>query len=572
MISSVPKSYHTAARGRRGFTLIEVLVVLAITAIITTLLVTPMVQSFNITRRAQATVLSQESGRQALEQLTRELQSAVFVYDNTGQAIDIPVKGRVFKIPYARVDLVLPRMVMHCNSPNHPAGVPRDYDRGRLAWPACPAQHQPPGGNDDVEARVLNPIEPDGMMVRYFVGLKDPSQPYNNVHEDRRALATDVENTFVLYRAEFSPYDENLIDDSDGQSGLLRPDFFYNQNRAPNGRTFSENWRRVSHIVGPASNLDLVSVQYDSNGDPVSVFSSVRFVPNAVTNDVLTPTDTGRREYGEPDSPPTVYRATAGQWAPDYEVRVFRQGATVVFFTRRDPDSGHVYIYRAGRNEPVFDITAWQQTRQIGPGSPEFMFDVDPNKGEVTFAFPSEALTQYGDDVFDPALINQAYNDSMQNQGAGVRSITLNRFAGLKADIPGARIVPGSERVTGPNWVVGPDYGKPVLYTRVAYLTDDPGPNQYRIDYGTGTIFFYSLPSPAMPERDISGGPAARVEVRFDFQNNQGFDPDSGDVLSVDYTTKNVMSVQVGYRLYDDRGKLSVLQLSSNVVIRNFHR
>jgi len=28
----------------------------------------------------------------------------------------------------------------------------------------------------------------------------------------------------------------------------------------------------------------------------------------------------------------------------------------------------------------------------------------------------------------------------------------------------------------------------------------------------------------------------------------------------------------VGYRLYDDRGKLSVLQLSSNVVIRNFHR
>jgi hypothetical protein len=75
-----------------------------------------------------------------------------------------------------------------------------------------------------------------------------------------------------------------------------------------------------------------------------------------------------------------------------------------------------------------------------------------------------------------------------------------------------------------------------------------------------------------MPERDISGAPAAKVEVRFDFQNNQGFDPDSGDVLSVDYTTKNVMSVQVGYRLYDDRGKLSVLQLSSNVVIRNFHR
>lgn len=573
MVTRLHRTDADGKVGRRGFTLVELLVVMAITSLLTTLLIMPLVQSLSLTQRTQVAVRSQESARQALEVLTREIQSAIFVYDNTGQSIDFPVGGQVFQAPYSRIDLVLPRMVMHCNSPHHPAGVPRDYERGRLAWPQCPADHGGAGGNDDVEARVISPVEPDVLVVRYFVGLRDPSRPYNNVFENKLALAADEPNTFVLYRAEFSPYDANLIDSSDGRNGLLRPDFFYNQTRAPNGQTFSANWKRVSHVVGPETGLDLVKVDYLPNGQPESAYSAIQFVPNKVTNDVLTPTEAGRVSDGVPDSPPTVYRATSGQWAPDFQVRVYRSGADVLYYTQRSSSDGHVYVFKSGSTDPVFDITAWDTTRQIGPGSPEFMFDVDPNKGEVRFGFPSEALAQYGDeDVFDPVLINRAYSDSMNADGVGVRSVTLQRFDALRNDIPTARVVPGTERVVGPNWTVGPDYGTPVLYQRVAYLTDDPGPNQYRIDYATGRVFFYSLPSPAMPEADINGGAAAPVDIRYDVQNNEGFDPDRGDMLGADYVTKNVLAVQVGYRLYDDRGRVSLLQLSNNVVVRNFHR
>ncbi len=61
---------------------------MAITSILTTLLIMPLVQSLSLTQRTQVAVRSQESARQALEVLTREIQSAIFVYDNTGQSID----------------------------------------------------------------------------------------------------------------------------------------------------------------------------------------------------------------------------------------------------------------------------------------------------------------------------------------------------------------------------------------------------------------------------------------------------------------------------------------------------
>ena len=41
-------------RGRRAFTLIELLTVIAITAVLLTIIVLPIFQSFNLTRAAQA--------------------------------------------------------------------------------------------------------------------------------------------------------------------------------------------------------------------------------------------------------------------------------------------------------------------------------------------------------------------------------------------------------------------------------------------------------------------------------------------------------------------------------------
>ncbi len=119
-----------------------------------------------------------------------------------------------------------------------------------------------------------------------------------------------------------------------------------------------------------------MKVDYLPNGQPESAYSAIQFVPNRVTNDVLTPTEAGRVSDGVPDSPPTVYRATSGPWAPDFQVRVYRSGSDMLYYTQRNTSDGHVYVFKSGSTDPVFDITAWDTTRQIGPGSPEFMFDV----------------------------------------------------------------------------------------------------------------------------------------------------------------------------------------------------
>lgn len=562
----------SGSRHSAGFTLVEVLVVLAITALLTGLLVKPLIDSFNITQQTQVAVRAQDAARLTLEQVTRETQSAVYVYDNSNLAITIPVDDtHTYDIPYARLDLVPPRLVMHCNSPFHPADEPRDYPRGNLAWPQCPASHSPNQGNDDVEARVISPVQPDGFVVRYFVGLIDPTRPYNNPMENRFALAGDAPNTFVLYRAEFSPYDENLIDSTGGANGLMRPDFFYNQNSAPNGRTFAENWKRVAQIVGPSNDVDLIIVRRDDSGNPIGVDSTVRFLPNKVSNDVLTPTEMGRQAEGEPDFPASVYRASRGQWGPDFQVRVFRENMSVIYYTQRDAANGHVYVYDTASSDPVFDITAWETTRQISPANPKFMFTVDPNRGQVSFAFPSTDLAPEEDDVWLPENINQQYADMYAADGVAIRQVVLNKFAALQADMPNVKIVPGSERVIGPNWTVGPDYGEPVQYTRVPYM-EDPGPNQYRIDYRTGSVYFYSLPSPQMPERTMAGGASVAIQIRYHIQNNEGFGTQSGDLVSADYTSKNMLNAQVGYRIYDNRDKPQGMALSNNILVRNFHR
>ena len=90
MPTVVPQSYILAARrpntARRAFTLIELLVVIGITVILFSLLLRPLVESLRLTQSAQVQAAAQDAGRITLERLTRELGSAVFVYDNASHA------------------------------------------------------------------------------------------------------------------------------------------------------------------------------------------------------------------------------------------------------------------------------------------------------------------------------------------------------------------------------------------------------------------------------------------------------------------------------------------------------
>ncbi len=76
---------------RRAFTIIELLVVVAVTAILLVLIVAPIFQSFNITRQAQTFATAQARARLLTEQIGEEVGNAAAVRDNTGAKGSITV-------------------------------------------------------------------------------------------------------------------------------------------------------------------------------------------------------------------------------------------------------------------------------------------------------------------------------------------------------------------------------------------------------------------------------------------------------------------------------------------------
>ncbi len=81
MNQHVPLS--SKARSRRAFTLIEILIVIALSAVLFALLLIPLFSALNYTHQAQSLTAMQDAVRVTREEITRELSSALYVFDNT---------------------------------------------------------------------------------------------------------------------------------------------------------------------------------------------------------------------------------------------------------------------------------------------------------------------------------------------------------------------------------------------------------------------------------------------------------------------------------------------------------
>src|SRR5688572_24695348 len=82
-------------RKHQGFTLIEMITVLAIIAVLMTLIIVPVVQTFNLLRGAQSFADAQDKARTLIERITREMSNAAGVRDNAGLrgVINVRVPG-----------------------------------------------------------------------------------------------------------------------------------------------------------------------------------------------------------------------------------------------------------------------------------------------------------------------------------------------------------------------------------------------------------------------------------------------------------------------------------------------
>lgn len=390
----------TRTKRNKGFTLIEVLVVMAISMILMGLVMYPVLQSFRLTSRAKSMVEAQDSARQAMEQISREIGEAMDVLDFEAYPVDIqnyviapddiqdwrtrfvevPVynadTGKVYwrVLKGSKIDLTLPKMSAHCNNPDHDDSQgPRDFVASEdLAAPICPVCGQP-----TTDFRPKLPIEQSNVVVRYFLGLK-----YNNLNPDPQKdtpphggwqspwgdnVGKGEGNQIVLYRIEFNPNDAEVFG-TDLQTASLRlqlvlrdPGFFYRDSYSqqmiddlkipfpvkPWGSASNEPlwkvWARKARIIGLGKYEDLaVGAEPDNNGDFAVVEPTVYFNYSRVDKDTFTGVNFGDTSSETPDSVPTVFRSMFGYWTPNSVV-----GVTSPFGV-----SVYRYAYGADPNNP----------------------------------------------------------------------------------------------------------------------------------------------------------------------------------------------------------------------------
>jgi len=577
------------SRNNRAFTLVELLVVLAISMILMGLVLYPVVKSFELTRSAEAMVNAQDSARFAMEQISRELGQAMFVMDNTpfaaaGSAdeinndVVIPVRqpsGPVARIHvgHAKIDFQLPVVKMHCNAPDkiHPADRPRDYERGDEAWPPCPVC-----GSDDVEARPKLPVEQGGKVVRYFLGLRynnpNPAAgalepPFGWASPSRKDLEAGAENQVVLYRVEFNPWDETLFPDrlETIEDRLADSEFFY---REENGVKYWENWRKIVRPVGMGRYQDLVIGATDAAGNVTSLDPTVTFRFAAINNDTFASSQSGDRSAEAPSSAPTTYRAAHGYWLPgSASVTVYREDFSVAWSSSVS-DVGDTIITKwkqendGWTEDGNFNLTDYL-LGNTGT-NPEMAFIIDANAGMVNFALDPPKNANLGL-VFSlsPSAINGAYLTEYEiDRGAAQRREDLITVSVTEPNCP--RIVPGSERVIGPNMTPGPAYAALVRYERVPLSLGDAGLNQYKIDYDTGDIFFSPVYDQNLPVHKPEGG-ETEILVNYKISFNR-----AGDIVRGDYTTRSLVTVHLGMRIFDpESGKPSTVDLTNSIKVRN---
>jgi type II secretory pathway pseudopilin PulG len=520
-------------RRNRSFTLVELLVVMAITAILLGLIFGPLIQGFNLTNRARVQVLTQDQARSVMETIQRDLANGVFVFDNTGETINIWVRhingsSVAIPMPYAFIDIVPPARendqnpVVLGEASNIDPTTGLAIDRGKLSLPLAPGR----------------------VIIRYWLGLRDnaslanrPIKPYLNVYEEPPPVDASAHNPYILYRAIVSPYLPNgAVDtrlfhtDSQGRPILFDPNFFYDSRvvQAPQGLdaamlgwkddngdgkvNYCENWKAVARAMVPTDRADLITLQRGPDRRPIyyndlpRVTTLVKFQPTFVGNDAGAPSSASDAGNEAPQVAPSSYFETHGHWITPFRVYVIRSplNAPVLEFFYWE-GTGNVELRRfdtATSNLTRTDTGFNPNSPSLSPGaSPMIMFTVDPVRGMINFAFPDSILLHDAQgrplpSTFDPAEANRKFNEKAQQDGNPLNAYRYISLANLDpalnpnvqsplATIPNVSIVPGSEVVRGPDMRPGPHYGKEITYTRVR-RSGDPrqiGPNEYMINY-----------------------------------------------------------------------------------------
>lgn len=479
---------------RRAFTLIELLVVIAITAILMTVIIVPIVQSFNLTRAAQAWADAQDKARTLTERIAHEINNARQVRDNTGDRgrLDIvvtsptgggPIAGydpafNWFRVSIfnAKIDLINPA-----------EGDPNNMRNGafvNLQGVADPTLKVPMG-------QVNLPSTPGLSLTRYFIGLRNPLrrnaantayagyvEPFSGILQTR-GTGGGRDNLYVLYRAGVNP----MIWSNNQQKFVVNKAFFFDQDRdndpnthgpllddptffdptvnypaysipdpdgipEPTKAQMVQNWLRVSAIQTEVSRFDMIQPLYDKfTHQPVitaagpTLITLIQFRPTRVSDEPAE---------GQEDQRLGVESDSAGRTASD------------VFLTK----------YAGWSNA----VMSWFPGGYVSPGAYEVGLPTQDGKGYNVWDWnpvndgpsllPNSVPTGYM--LLDDAI----YRASLQN---GIRaSLTRAMASANDFDISSGRgnwLNDGAKRSSFVGFVGEPDRGR----ARLSYNINELG-------------------------------------------------------------------------------------------------
>jgi prepilin-type N-terminal cleavage/methylation domain-containing protein len=248
---------------RRAFTLIELIIVIALTAVLSTLLFVPLIQGFRYTSQAQTIAAAQDGQRLLLREISRDLASAAGVRNTQACYLNVNVLQKssaemgtksgtqaLAHLYNAYFDIVPPMpncqnqtgstcsmngstvtivtdpttkqtVIVRNKSASASGSVSKSGDASQATYVETPS--------------LVAPIAPSSTFTRYFVGLKFPfnlsyngtgtasPQPYQSIYDNQWESTTDepasspfatnddvatrqLDNTYVLYVANVSPY------------------------------------------------------------------------------------------------------------------------------------------------------------------------------------------------------------------------------------------------------------------------------------------------------------------------------------------------------------------------------
>lgn len=454
---------------RRAFTLVELITVMAITAILLTIIVVPMIQSFNYVRQAQAFAEAQEKGRLVLERISREINNSAGVRDNSGVrgACDVVVPDqngvpRAVRLNYAKLDIVKPAQSGYADANGILNPNTGKYD------PTLKS----------LKGQIVLPVAPGTTIVRYFIGLRDPFRPYTNPYDGLLMARSGLQdNLYVLYRAEVTPYifsggslvaNQRFFEaDANGAPILDDPAFFVNDGN-PAKAARIRNWMKASTIVTELSRFDMImpiydkrtrAVVYEPDGRP-RLLALVQFRPVRVSSEPAEGNEAVRQgEEGEgmDQYASGVFKTKLAGWA-NVVVRAYGAGWTngSPYEVARDDGLGNttIYYYEPALGDdlssgvPLFNISEYERAVQSNSPADKYPFSLALNQTNLASAARRAAFMPFYLNPHSGKVVS-SFGIHEVGQDAGVTGDNLPEVEVGPSIVPDTK--DGVERLTG-NW------------------------------------------------------------------------------------------------------------------------